>query len=230
MNDADNDTNTVTMAQSIRKASIGLAIFALFTAGIIAVTQTMTAPAIVINEKAFEARLLLSLLPPETQADDILDSAQPFQAAGIENTLLLNVEPEQVFYQVVNEHNQVESIILPVIAPDGYTEGIRLIVGMTNQGIITGVRVTKHKETPGLGDQIELEKSQWILNFDQSSLMNPMETGWKVKKDGGAFDQMTGATITPRAIVKAVYKALLFFEQQQSLLLTPKVTTEEANA
>jgi electron transport complex protein RnfG len=230
MSDAEHDTNTVTMAQSIRKASIGLAIFAFFTAGIIAVTQSLTAPAIVVNEKAFEARLLLSLLPEDTKADYILDSAQSFIDAGIDNTLLLNVEPEQAFYQVVNDQNQVESIILPIIAPDGYTEGIRLIVGMTSKGVITGVRVTKHKETPGLGDQIELEKSQWILNFDQSSLMNPMETGWKVKKDGGAFDQMTGATITPRAIVKAVYKALLFFEQHQTLLLTPKVTVEEPNA
>lgn len=229
MSDDDFDNNTVTMAQSIRKASIGLAIFALFTAGIIAVTQTLTAPAIVVNEKAYEARLLLSLLPEETQADDILNSAQTFADAGIADTLLLNVEPDQVFYQVVNEQNQVESIILPIIAPDGYTEGIRLIVGMNLNGVITGVRVTKHKETPGLGDQIELEKSQWILNFDQASLMNPMETGWKVKKDGGAFDQMTGATITPRAIVKAVYKALLFFEQHQDSLLSAKPNVAEAS-
>ena len=93
MNDADLEPKTITMAQSIRKGSIGLAIFALFTAGIIAATQNLTAPAIVVNEKAFEARLLLSLLPEDTQADDILASAQSFNQVGIENTLLLNVKP-----------------------------------------------------------------------------------------------------------------------------------------
>jgi electron transport complex protein RnfG len=229
MNDADLETKTITMAASIRKAAIGLAIFALFTAGIIAVTQTLTSPAISENERAFEARLLLSLLPSDTEADDILDSAQSFINADIENTLLLNVPNEQVFYQVVNTNNEVESIILPVVAPDGYTESIRLIVGISRNGVLTGVRVTKHKETPGLGDQIELEKSQWILNFDQKSLLDPMETGWKVKKDGGAFDQMTGATITPRAIVKAVYKSLLFFEQNRPQLLSVQPQPEVLN-
>ncbi|MDN3649280.1 electron transport complex subunit RsxG [Reinekea marina] len=226
MSDTELETK-ITLSQSIRKAAIGLAIFALFTAGIIAVTQTLTKTTIVENEKAFEARLLLSLLPDGIDADNLLESAQSFQQAGISDTLLLNVENEQSFYQV-KANNEVQSIIIPVIAPDGYTEGIRLIVGIDKKGVITGVRVTKHKETPGLGDQIEIEKSQWILNFEQTSLMNPMETGWKVKKDGGAFDQMTGATITPRAIVKAVYKALLFFEQNKDSLLAMQPDSSES--
>ncbi|MBU2862978.1 electron transport complex subunit RsxG [Reinekea forsetii] len=226
MSDTELETK-ITLSQSIRKAAIGLAIFALFTAGIIAVTQTLTKTTIVENEKAFEARLLLSLLPYGIDADNLLESAQSFQQAGISDTLLLNVENEQSFYQV-KANNEVQSIIIPVIAPDGYTEGIRLIVGIDKKGVITGVRVTKHKETPGLGDQIEIEKSQWILNFEQTSLMNPMETGWKVKKDGGAFDQMTGATITPRAIVKAVYKALLFFEQNKGSLLAMQPDSSES--
>ena len=226
MSDTELETK-ITLSQSIRKAAIGLAIFALFTAGIIAVTQTLTKTTIVENEKAFEARLLLSLLPDGIDADNLLESAQSFQQAGISDTLLLNVENELSFYQV-KANNEVQSIIIPVIAPDGYTEGIRLLVGIDQNGVITGVRVTKHKETPGLGDQIEIEKSQWILNFEQTSLMNPMETGWKVKKDGGAFDQMTGATITPRAIVKAVYKALLFFEQNKDSLLAMQPDSSES--
>jgi electron transport complex protein RnfG len=121
---------------------------------------------------------------------------------------------------VVNQ-GSVDAVILPVIAPQGYTEAIRLIVGIDASGTVIGVRVTQHKETPGLGDQIETTKSDWIYAFNQTSLRNPSLNQWLVKKDGGDFDQLTGATITPRAIVKAVKNSLEFFQANRALLLTP---------
>lgn len=211
---------TVTIFQSVRIAATGLALFAFFTAGIIAVTQQLTADNIRQNQRDFEARLLLTLLPETASAEQVLTSAQSYQSIGINDTRRLNIQPTEVFYQLVADDGRVSDIILSIEAPNAYTESIRLIVGINHSGNITGVRVTRHKETPGLGDKIEIEKSPWILTFNNTSLTNPKAEGWRVKKDGGEFDQMTGATITPRAIVHAVYQALVFFEEHKTQLLT----------
>jgi len=96
----------------------------------------------------------------------------------------------------------------------GYSGDIRLIVGLTANGEILGVRVISHTETPGLGDKIELAKDQWITTFDGRSLANTSEKLWHVRKDGGDFDQFTGATITPRAVVATVHKALLLYQNE----------------
>ena len=114
------------------------------------------------------------------------------------------------------------AVILRFAAMDGYSGRINLLVGIDVTGRLTGVRVTSHKETPGLGDGIEVERSDWILDFDGKSLQQPPLEQWAVRRDGGVFDQMSGATITPRAVVNAVKRALLYFEQhQQELFATP---------
>ena len=104
------------------------------------------------------------------------------------------------------------------IAPNGYSGTIKLLVGVYYDGSLAGVRVINHKETPGLGDKINEKKTNWILKFKGLSLTNPVESQWAVKKDGGEFDQFTGATITPRAVVTAVKKSLQFFEQNRDEL------------
>jgi len=101
--------------------------------------------------------------------------------------------------------------VFRLVATEGYNGNIQLLVGIYAGGQLTGVRVTSHKETPGLGDAIESGKSNWILGFAGLSLRNPEPVGWKVKRDGGRFDQFTGATITPRAVVKAVRMTLEFY-------------------
>ena len=108
--------------------------------------------------------------------------------------------------------------LFTVTAPDGYSGRIRLIIGINADQTLAGVRVLGHKETPGLGDKIEVERSDWILGFNGKSLQNPTDTGWAVRKDGGEFDQFTGATITPRAIVKAVKNTLAWSQQHFSTL------------
>ena len=93
-----------------------------------------------------------------------------------------------------------------------------MLVGVYEDGRLAGVRVVKHRETPGLGDAVSVTHSNWVLGFDGKSLSNPTENYWKVKRDGGTFDQFTGATITPRAVVKAIHNALLYFQQNQTML------------
>jgi len=111
--------------------------------------------------------------------------------------------------------------VLETVAPDGYSGSIRLLVGVTPDGRLLGVRVLQHQETPGLGDAIEERRSDWIRSFDGRSLGRPSTARWKVRKDGGDFDQLTGATVTPRAVVAAVRNTLLFVERQGPALFAP---------
>ena len=114
--------------------------------------------------------------------------------------------------------DQPSALILPVTAPDGYSGAIHLLVGIFADGRLAGVRVLGHKETPGLGDKIELAKNPWVLAFNGKSLSDPGEAGWGVKKDQGVFDQFAGATITPRAVVKAVHHALQYVDAHRAEL------------
>jgi len=116
-----------------------------------------------------------------------------------------------------------------VITTQGYSGPIDLVIGIDKHGEIIGVRVIAHSETPGLGDKMEAGKSNWVLGFNGHSLANTTTREWKVKKDGGMFDQFTGATITPRAIVKAVHEGLAFFTRHQQELANdaPAKKTED---
>ncbi|MSQ80561.1 MAG: electron transport complex subunit RsxG [Candidatus Methylopumilus sp.] len=114
--------------------------------------------------------------------------------------------------------NKVVAVIIESIAPDGYSGEIKTLVGIDHENKVLGVRVINHKETPGLGDYIEIEKSKWIKNFDNTSLEKITENHWAVKKDGGEFDYTTGATITPRAVIKSTYKTLLYAKENKQRL------------
>jgi len=116
------------------------------------------------------------------------------------------------------KNNQVIAVIIETIAPDGYSGEIKTLVGIDQEDKILGVRVITHKETPGLGDYIEIEKSQWIKNFDLKSSDKMTEKEWAVKKDGGDFDYVSGATITPRAVIKSTYKSLLYAKENKKRL------------
>jgi len=119
--------------------------------------------------------------------------------------------------------------ILKFNAVDGYNGNITLMAGINMDGSLRGVRVLSHKETPGLGDEIEAGKSDWILKFSGKSLENPGPDKWRVKREGGAFDQFTGATITPRAVVEAVRLALVYFDTHRALLFeTPSQADEDS--
>ncbi|MFA5983766.1 MAG: electron transport complex subunit RsxG [Methylococcaceae bacterium] len=114
---------------------------------------------------------------------------------------------------------KIVATVIAATAPDGYNGNIKLLIAILADGQLAGVRVVAHKETPGLGDDIEASRSHWILSFNGKSLGQPAEKQWAVKRDGGDFDQFTGATITPRAVVKAVKNSLHYFAENKSLIL-----------
>ena len=120
------------------------------------------------------------------------------------------------------------AVVLKIAAVNGYNGKIILLVGINENGTLSGVRVTSHKETPGLGDAIEVERNDWILGFLGLALDNPQPDGWAVKRDGGEFDQFTGATITPRAVVEAVRLALEFYQDHKSFLFESPVESDPA--
>ena len=190
---------------AIRRSAIGLGLFAIITGGTIALTQGLTKDRIQEQAARAEARALFEIIPESQHDNDLLKDVVTLPASE-----RLPVEgPVRAW--VARKDGRPIGMILPTVAPDGYSGNIRLLVGLDLQGRVLGVRVTSHKETPGLGDRIETRKSDWIYAFDGKSLGNPAPNAWNVKKNGGIFDQFTGATITPRAVVKAVQKTWSIF-------------------
>ncbi|MBI2779912.1 MAG: electron transport complex subunit RsxG [Gammaproteobacteria bacterium] len=189
-----------------------LGAFTVIGAGMVALTHDATAERIAIEERTTLLRALNSLVPSTLHDNDI--SADIITVASKE--FLGTDEPVTVYRARLND-TPVAAIMSP-IAPDGYSGAIKLLVAIRYDGTLSGVRVIAHHETPGLGDAIEIERSGWITAFDGKSLSNPDTAGWRVKKDGGAYDQFTGATITPRAVVKAVHKCLQYFSANREAL------------
>lgn len=130
-----------------------------------------------------------------------------------------------VVYQAI-QNSSVTAVIFEV-SEYGYSGQIRSILAVAPDGSVLGVRVLAHSETPGLGDKIEVEKHDWILGFNGLSARNPTQSGWAVRKDGGQFDQFTGATITPRAVVNSIRAGLEFFEENRQVLLQVRAETGE---
>ena len=136
----------------------------------------------------------------------------------LQDTVVLNGPGGAVTVYRARRAKRVEAVVFKV-SGTGYAGAIDCMMGVDRNGHITGVRVIKHKETPGLGDKIEPAKGRWIYDFDDKYLGNPPAEKWAVKKDGGVFDQFAGATITPRGVVKAVKSGLDFFDKQRAQLL-----------
>lgn len=109
---------------------------------------------------------------------------------------------------------------LKTTVTDGYNGKITLLIAVNIDGSVSGVRTLQHSETPGLGDKIEIKKSDWITKFSGKKVLDNNDNRWAVVKDGGIFDQFTGATITPRAVVKAVRKTVDYFKENQALIFT----------
>lgn len=204
------------LTQSISKNSLILTAFAVFTAGVLAVTFQSTKTKIAAEERKAAQRALLEIIPAQEHDNDLLTDTWP-----IPTTLLpkLGLTSASNIY-IARSNNQPVAVIIPTTTHDGYSGDIKMIVGIHINGNIAGVRTLSHKETPGLGDKIDIKKSPWILSFNGKSLTKPAIDDWKVKKDGGIFDQFTGATITPRATVRQVKETLTFFQAHRTEILS----------
>jgi len=198
-------------------------LFAATGAALVGLTFTQTEDDIKYNEKLTLLRKLNNIIPAESYDNDLL-----LDTITIKPSTLLSTKEESLAYRA-RKNNQNVAVVFSSIAPNGYNGSIHLLVGVKADGTLSGVRVVKHRETPGLGDVVEISRSNWILGFNDKSLSNPDDKGWKVKRDGGVFDQFTGATITPRAVVKAVHNALLYFDQNQETLFSIQADKAEKN-
>jgi len=201
------------MNKQILITAIILTLFAVIGGGLVSLTEKNTSEQIKINDKLALQKTLNTILPA-TQYDNDLTAS----VISVSANKLLGTKQQSNIY-IARKNNQATAFIFNAVAPDGYNGNIYLLIGVFATGEIAGVRVVKHKETPGLGDAIEARRSDWILGFNQHSLNSLTNKQWKVKRDGGHFDQFTGATITPRAIVKATHNCLLYFKQHQAELL-----------
>lgn len=201
------------IAKAISKNSIMLGLFAVLVAAGLAVTEFSTRELRAESLRKVQSKALEEIIPAGQHDNMLLDDTIPVD----DQEYLHLKEPKKI--HVARMNGEVVAFIFPTRAPDAYSGTIDSIVGINIDGTIAGVRVIQHQETPGLGDKIELKKSPWILGFNGKSLGNPAPELWKVKKDKGIYDQFTGATITPRAVVQSVYNALLYYRKHQGELL-----------
>ena len=182
-----------------------LGLFALIFIFLLAFTYQLTRDRIAMQEQLrLEAQFRELLIPGSYNNEPATDSYQP-------------PDSERLVYRARMNTTPVAALI-KTTARDGYSGSINLLVGVKANGELLGVRALEHRETPGLGDEINLSRSDWMLGFNNRSLNNPTPELWAVKKDGGIFDSFTGATITPRAVVGEVKKTLLYFQDHQQEL------------
>lgn len=196
-----------------------LIVFTVVGTAMLAGTFETTREPIAQSEREARLQLLAQVMPAALHDNDLLQDAVLLPPAD-----LLGQRTPSVAYRA-RQDDVPSGVILEAIAPDGYSGDIKLLIGIAADGRITGVRVLAHKETPGLGDYIDIDHGDWIKNFDGKSLAILPDAAWRVKKDGGQFDYMTGATITPRAVVEAVHKALQYFEAQRATIFSAPADT-----
>ncbi|NOU15511.1 MAG: electron transport complex subunit RsxG [Methylococcaceae bacterium] len=192
-----------------------LAGFALLASVLLGVTNCSTEGTI---QRRLDEDLIKSLeevVPSALHDNDMLQDTLTIPSADY------NIGANETTVYLAKTAGKVTAVCFKFIAPDGYSGAINMIMGIDREGNILGVRVLNHKETPGLGDKIEVAKSDWILKFVGRSLDNLTPAQWAVKKDGGEFDQFAGATITPRKSVQAINRGLQLFKAHQAELINP---------
>jgi electron transport complex protein RnfG len=203
------------MKSPLRNASrnaLVLGAFALLGTALMAGSFLVTRAPIAASETAEKQALLNQVMPASHYDNDLLASVRTLPA----NAQLGTRAPSRVWR--AERRGKPVGVILEVIAPDGYSGDIFLLIGVDINGRLTGVRVTAHRETPGLGDYIEKRKSPWIDQFAGRALGQPATGEWAVRKDGGAFDARAGATVTPRAVVAAIRRALEYVQTHHDTL------------
>jgi electron transport complex protein RnfG len=201
------------LARHMIRSALLLGLFGILGTGLVVLTYEGTADRIAEAEREFMLRSLNAVIPKKLYNNDIFNDY-----IKVNSPLLNAKEPSTIFR--ARKDGKPAALAIICVAPDGYVGPIKLIVGVDTSGTVTGVRVLSQKETPGLGDAIEEKRSNWIHSFEGHSLQNPGLKGWQVKRDGGQFDQFTGATITPRAVVKAVRNALKYYQKTGDSLFT----------
>ena len=205
---------------AVARSGATLAIIAAICTALVAATYQLTQERIANNEQAWLEQSLRPALSGIAFDSGISDSRLTIPAPHA-----LPGSEDAIVYRAYADDVPVAALFV-VSARDGYAGAIRLLVGIDTKGVVTGVHVLAHRETPGLGDGIETGKSDWAKQFADRSLSNPAADRWKIRRDGGDFDQLTGASVTPRAIVKAVKETLQYFDANANQVFTAAADTE----
>lgn len=212
---------TETIFKHASKTALTLIAFSLVFTTLLAFVFGQTKAPIAASEAAARMALFAQIVPENMHDNDMLKEIVTIAP----NDLLGNKQPS--IANIARINNAPAAVVLEAIAHDGYAGDIKLLIAIKVDGSISGVRVIAHKETPGLGDYIDVLKSDWIKLFNGKSLTKTNEAQWKVKKDNGEFDYMAGATITPRAVVKAVRNALQYVETNKNVLFVTQSKEQE---
>jgi electron transport complex protein RnfG len=193
------------MLKTMKRHGITLALFAAGTTGLTAIVNSLTENTIA-HQAAQQQKALLDQVVPAERYDNNMQA----ECYVVTNTVLGNSAPHRLY--LARQGDKPVAAAIETTAPDGYSGAIQLLVGADFHGNVLGSRVIEHHETPGLGDKIDIRISDWISHFSGQHVEGEQDKRWAVKKDGGIYDQFTGATITPRAVVKAVKNTALFLE------------------
>lgn len=206
---------------SVLNAGITLATIAVICTTLVATTWHLTRQRIADNEQAWLEQSLQPAL-----ADVFFEGSVTESMLVLEPPHELPGKDPAIVYRVYAEGEPVAALFA-VTAVDGYAGPIRILLGVRMDGTVTGLRILEHRETPGLGDKIESSRSDWVFQFDGRSLGDPVVGRWKLKVDGGEFDQLSGASITPRAVIRAVRETLIYFDANRDELFAAPATRDE---
>jgi electron transport complex protein RnfG len=210
----------VKLAGSMLKSGVTLAVIAAICTALVAATFHLTKDRIAANDKA----LLEQSLQPAL--------SDTFYEGGVSESRLVIPPPHDlpgsnaaIIYRVYAQDEPVAALFV-VTARDGFSGPIQILLGVNFDGDVTGLRILKHRETPGLGDKIESKRSDWVHQFAGRSLRDPLLAQWSIQRDGGAFDALTGASVTPRAVVKAMRDTLIYFDAHRDEIFAAAATEE----
>lgn len=216
-----NKPKTLSAATMAVRTAVILFLFVVVFTGFLSGAYLWTKPSIDASAAEEKMKLIDEVLPRGAYDNELLTDT-----LEIPSSPLLGLDEPSTVYRA-RKGGQATALVLEAVAPDGYSGKIRLLVAVAADGTLSGVRVTQHKETPGLGDYIEPKKDKnkarpWITQFNGLSLDKTTDREWKVKKDGGRFDSAAGATVTPRAIIKATHKAAKYVAENREKLYASK--------
>ena len=206
-----------TATKMAMRTAVILFIFVVIFTGLLSGAYLWTLPTIEAAASEEKMKLIDEVLPRKSYDNDLLKDA-----VQLAPTAALGQDEASTAYRA-RKDGKASALVLEAVAPDGYAGKIRLLIALGADGALLGVRVTQHKETPGLGDYIEPKKDKnkerpWITQFNGLAPTSTEEREWKVKKDGGRFDSVAGATVTPRAVIKAVRKAAVYVAENREQL------------
>ena len=207
-----NNATKSPLTLAISKNTKILALFAIACTLAVSVVSELTKDRIKAQHQQQLLKTLHSIIEPSRYDNDIANDCIMMSAPELGSNKVKTA-------YIARKAGEIVAVAITSTAPQGYNGNIDFIMAINNDGSVSGVRVLKHQETPGLGDKIEIRKSDWITDFTGKRILSEDDSRWAVSKDNGMFDQFTGATITPRAVVSGVKSTLNYFNQHRGSII-----------